>query len=153
MMIRKMGYTLALLALEMLLYFVITTVFMLFFSRFNVNLGLEEWFAVITRRVVVYYVFAFAGFTLLTMLLQPKNKVRAIALINAGLFLLITFVTLYIQHVPLSSAFGNRMILIQLLAAFVVPFMLNRSVNFRTMVALDIFPEKQKWDAAEAPVK
>jgi energy-converting hydrogenase Eha subunit C len=152
-MLRKIRYTLALLLLELSIYFFLMMAFMLLSTKISLFIILPDCFDDLmvqgTHRVLIYpvYIIAFIG---LALLLRPKNKVRAISLMNAGLYMLITLTIMYFQHEPVSSAFTMPAFQIQVILALVSPYLLNRVVNFRSMVALDIFREKIRW---EAPVE
>ncbi|MCK7556630.1 hypothetical protein MKQ70_17030 [Chitinophaga sedimenti] len=152
-MLRKIRYTLALLLLELSIYFFAIVAFMLLFTKISLFIILPDCFDNLmvqaTHRVLTYpvYILAFTG---LALLLRPKNKVRAISLMNAGLYILITLTTMYLQHEPLYSVFTMTAVQIQVILALVSPYLLNRAVNFRSMVALDIFREKIRF---EAPVE
>lgn len=156
-MIRKIGYTLALLTFEITLFFFAALFFQLVLSGFNIGQSfsytLEDTFLQATRRIVTYYIFYIVLFALITRLLKPRRKVLTIAVINATLYILITFAILLIRGEEISSSYISEAFHMQWIIAFAAPFLLNRMIYFRSKAALDIFPELQPWELAEIELK
>lgn len=156
-MIRKTGYTLALLMLEITLFFFAALFFQFVLSGFNISQSffytLEDTFLQATRRIGTYYIFYIVLFSLITRLLKPKRKVLTIAIINASLYILITFAILLIRGEEISSSYSSEAFHLQWTIALAAPFLLNRMIYFRSKAALDIFPELQPWELAEIEIK
>lgn len=156
-MIRKIGYTLALLSTEMILFFFSLLLIVYSLSNFPTDQVLRRAFQGLTfqaqDRLVHYYIFYIIAFFAITLVVQPKRKLRTVAAINAGLYMLITIVIQVVKGLPILDLKMMMLVYVQAGLALLSPYLLNKISYFRSVLALDIFPENFNLELSDAELQ